>query len=172
MNILAPMQKTLDTNGTALLDSVERNVTLSVIDDAWKEHLRAMDDLKQSVQTATYEQKDPLVIYKVEAFNLFNNMSGDINRNIVEFLCHSSIPLQEGDNVKEGRQQKTDLSKMKANKELVDAAGQEYGANENDYYDPTPAKQEPIRVDKHPGRNEPCPCGSGKKFKACHGKDL
>ena len=172
MNILTSMQKTLDSNGTALMDSVERNVTLSVIDDAWKEHLRAMDDLKQSVQTATYEQKDPLVIYKVEAFNLFNNMSGDINRNIVEFLCHSSIPLQEGDNVKEGRQQKTDLSKMKANKELVDAAGQEYGANENDYYDPTPVKQEPIRVDKHPGRNEPCPCGSGKKFKACHGKDL
>jgi preprotein translocase subunit SecA len=172
MNILTSMQKTLDSNGTALLDSVERNVTLSVIDDAWKEHLRAMDDLKQSVQTATYEQKDPLVIYKVEAFNLFNNMSGDINRNIVEFLCHSSIPLQEGDNVKEGRQQKTDLSKMKANKELVDAAGQEYGANEKDYYDPTPVKQEPIRVDKHPGRNEPCPCGSGKKFKACHGKDL
>lgn len=172
MNVLAPMQKTLDTNGIELLNAVERSVTLNVIDDAWKEHLRAMDDLKQSVQTATYEQKDPLVIYKVEAFNLFNNMSAEVNKNIVEFLCHASIPLSEGEEVKEGRQQKTDLSKMKANKELVDAAGQEYGANQNDYYDPTPAKQEPIRVDKAPGRNEPCPCGSGKKFKACHGKDL
>lgn len=172
MNVLAPMQKTLDTNGIELLNAVERSVTLSVIDDAWKEHLRAMDDLKQSVQTATYEQKDPLVIYKVEAFNLFNNMSSEVNKNIVEFLCHASIPLNEGEEVKEGKQQKTDLSKMRANKELVDAAGQEYGANENDYYDPTPVKQEPIRVDKAPGRNEPCPCGSGKKFKACHGKDL
>jgi preprotein translocase subunit SecA len=172
MNVLAPMQKTIDTKGIELLNAVERNVTLSVIDDAWKEHLRAMDDLKQSVQTATYEQKDPLVIYKVEAFNLFNNMSAEVNKNIVEFLCHASIPLNEGEEVKEGRQQKTDLSKMRANKELVDAAGQEYGANENDYYDPTPVKQEPIRVDKQPGRNEPCPCGSGKKFKACHGKDV
>lgn len=172
MNVLAPMQKTLDTNGLELLNAVERSVTLNVIDDAWKEHLRAMDDLKQSVQTATYEQKDPLVIYKVEAFNLFNNMSAEVNKNIVEFLCHASIPLSEGEEVREGKQQKTDLSKMKANKELVDAAGQEYGANENDYYDPTPAKQEPIRVDKQPGRNEPCPCGSGKKFKACHGRDL
>ncbi len=172
MNVLAPMQKTIDSKGIELLNAVERNVTLSVIDDAWKEHLRAMDDLKQSVQTATYEQKDPLVIYKVEAFNLFNNMSAEVNKNIVEFLCHASIPLNEGEEVKEGRQQKTDLSKMRANKELVDAAGQEYGANENDYYDPTPVKQEPIRVDKQPGRNEPCPCGSGKKFKACHGKDL
>jgi preprotein translocase subunit SecA len=172
MNVLAPMQKTIDTKGIELLNAVERNVTLSVIDDAWKEHLRAMDDLKQSVQTATYEQKDPLVIYKVEAFNLFNNMSAEVNKNIVEFLCHASIPLNEGEEVKEGRQQKTDLSKMRANKELVDAAGQEYGANENDYHDPTPVKQEPIRVDKQPGRNEPCPCGSGKKFKACHGKDV
>ncbi len=172
MNVLAPMQKTLDSNGYELMNAVERNVTLGIIDDAWKEHLRAMDDLKQSVQTATYEQKDPLVIYKVEAFNLFSNMSGEVNKNIVEFLCHAAIPLNEGDEVKEGRQQKTDLSKMRANKEAVDAAGQEFGANENDYYDPTPTKQEPIRVDKAPGRNEPCPCGSGKKFKACHGKDL
>jgi preprotein translocase subunit SecA len=172
MQVLAPMQKTLDTNGVELVNALERNVTLSVIDDAWKEHLRAMDDLKQSVQTATYEQKDPLVIYKVEAFNLFSNMSGEVNKNIVEFLCHASIPLEEGEQVREGHQQKTDLSKMRANKDAVDAAGQEFGANEKDYYDPTPVKQEPIRVDKQPGRNEPCPCGSGKKFKACHGKDL
>jgi preprotein translocase subunit SecA len=172
MNVLAPMQKTLDSNGYELMNAVERNVTLGIIDDAWKEHLRAMDDLKQSVQTATYEQKDPLVIYKVEAFNLFSNMNAEVNKSIVEFLCHAAIPLNEGDEVKEGRQQKTDLSKMRANKEAVDAAGQEYGANGNDYYDPTPVKQEPIRVDKQPGRNEPCPCGSGKKFKACHGRDL
>jgi preprotein translocase subunit SecA len=126
-----------------------------------------MDDLKQSVQTATYEQKDPLVIYKMEAFNLFNNMNSEINKNITEFLCHSAIPLEDGEQVKEGRQEKTDLSRMRTQHESVDAAG-----HDNDYIDPTPVKQEPIRVEKIAGRNDPCPCGSGKKFKQCHGKDL
>jgi preprotein translocase subunit SecA len=172
MQVLANMKKTLDTEGAELVNALERSVTLGLIDDAWKEHLRAMDDLKQSVQTATYEQKDPLVIYKVEAFTLFKNMDTEVNKNIVQFLSHASIPLAEGEQVKEGRQQKTDLSKMNANKSEIDAAGQEYGANEKDYYDPTPVKQEPIRVEPKIGRNDPCPCGSGKKFKQCHGKEL
>jgi preprotein translocase subunit SecA len=171
MQVLANMNKTLETGGAELVNALERTVTLGLIDDAWKEHLRAMDDLKQSVQTATYEQKDPLVIYKMEAFNLFSNMNAEVNKNIVEFLCHASIPLEDGEQVKEGRQEKTDLSKMRANKDAVDAAGQEYGANENDYYDPTPVKQEPITVGPKIGRNDPCPCGSGKKYKACHGRE-
>lgn len=84
-----------------------KTITLAVIDDTWKEHLRGMDDLKQSVQTAYLEQKDPLVIYKVEAYNLFRNMNAEVNKDIVSFLCHSSIPLQqENPNLREGRQQK------------------------------------------------------------------
>ncbi|MFY9465513.1 MAG: SEC-C metal-binding domain-containing protein, partial [Sediminibacterium sp.] len=172
MQVLANMNKTLDTNGAELANALERSVTLGFIDDAWKEHLRAMDDLKQSVQTATYEQKDPLVIYKMEAFDLFKKMDGEVNKDIVQFLCHAGIPLAEGDDLKEGHQEKTDLSRLSANKEQIDAAGQEYAANENDYYDPTPVKQEPIKVGPKIGRNDPCPCGSGKKYKACHGKDL
>lgn len=168
---LANMDKTLQTNGAELLHSLERTVTLAFIDNAWKEHLRSMDDLKQSVQTATYEQKDPLVIYKMEAFELFKKMDGEVNREIVQFLCHAGIPLAEGDELQEGHQEKTDMSKLSANKDQVDAAGQEYGANENDYYDPTPVKQEPVKVGPKIGRNDPCPCGSGKKFKSCHGKD-
>ncbi len=171
MQVLGNMDKTIATNGMELVNALERTVTLGLIDDAWKEHLRAMDDLKQSVQTATYEQKDPLVIYKVEAFNLFSNMSGEVNKNIVEFLSHAMIPLEEGDQVKEGKQQKTDLSKMKINKDEIDAAGQEYGANERDYLDSTSVKQTPIVVGPKIGRNDPCPCGSGKKYKACHGKE-
>ena len=167
MQILGAMQKTLDTNGTELLNALERTVTLSLIDDEWKDHLRKMDDLKHSVQTASYEQKDPLVIYKVEAFNLFKTMDGEINKNIVEFLSHASIPLEDGNQqLQEGHQQKTDLSKMKTQHESVDAAG-----IDNDYIDPTPVKREPIKVDKIAGRNDPCPCGSGKKFKQCHGKE-
>ncbi len=167
MQVLANMDKTLSTNGTELVNALERNVTLSLIDDAWKEHLRAMDDLKQSVQTATYEQKDPLVIYKVEAFNLFKQMDSEVNRDIVEFLSHSTIPIEDEGQVREGRQQKTDLSKMRTQKDELDGAG-----HDDNYIDPSaPVKQEPIKVGPKIGRNDPCPCGSGKKYKACHGKD-
>jgi preprotein translocase subunit SecA len=171
LQVLASMDKTLTTSGLELLNSLEKTVTLNLIDDEWKEHLRAMDDLKQSVQTATYEQKDPLVIYKVEAFTLFKNMDEEINKNIVSFLCHTTIPLENESQVKEGRQQKTDLSKMQSRKQDFDGSGTEPAPTENDYYDPTPVKQQPIVVGPKIGRNDPCPCGSGKKYKACHGKD-
>ncbi|HET9744070.1 MAG TPA: preprotein translocase subunit SecA [Chitinophagaceae bacterium] len=174
INVLTNMQKTLDTNGLELSDALERHITLAVIDDAWKEHLRAMDDLKQSVQTAYLEQKDPLVIYKMEAFNLFKNMDSEVNRDIVSFMCHAALPQQEQQApLKEGRREKTDLSKLKANKEEIDTAGQDYAANEKDYYDPSGAavKQTPVKVAPKIGRNDPCPCGSGKKYKHCHGKE-
>jgi len=176
INVLTNMQKTLDTNGAELCDALERHITLAVIDDAWKEHLRAMDDLKQSVQTAYLEQKDPLVIYKMEAFNLFKNMDSGVNRDIVSFMCHAALPVQEQQApLREGRREKTDLSKLKANKEEIDAAGQDYGANERDKFEPGDTrvveKQAPIKVAPKIGRNDPCPCGSGKKYKHCHGKE-
>jgi preprotein translocase subunit SecA len=176
LNVLANLDKTLSTGGTELSNALEKTITLAVIDDAWKEHLRAMDDLKQSVQTAYLEQKDPLVIYKMEAFNLFNSMNNEVNKDIVSFLSHTSLPIQqENANLKEGRQQKTDMSRMRANKDEVDNAGQDYAANERDKFDPggedVAIKQEPIKVGPKVGRNDPCPCGSGKKFKQCHGKD-
>ena len=177
LNVLANLDKTISSNGAELSNSLEKTITLAVIDDAWKEHLRAMDDLKQSVQTAYLEQKDPLVIYKMEAYNQFSNMNNDVNKDIVSFLCHTSIPIQqENAPLKEGRQQKTDMSKMRANKDEVDNAGQDYAANERDKFEPggggdTGIKQEPIKVGPKIGRNDPCPCGSGKKYKQCHGKD-
>jgi len=175
LNVLASLEKTLNSSGEEVAAALEKTITLVVIDDAWKEHLRAMDDLKQSVQTAYLEQKDPLVIYKVEAFQQFKNMDAEVNKDIVSFLCHSSIPIQqENAQLKEGRQQKTDYSKMRANKEEVDAAGEDYAANERDRLDPSggaAVKQEPVKVAPKIGRNDPCPCGSGKKYKHCHGKD-
>lgn len=173
INVLAPLNKTIDTEGQELISNMEKNITLAVIDDAWKNHLRAMDDLKQSVQTAYLEQKDPLVIYKVEAFQLFNNMTTSLNKDIITFLTQASLPTQENEAIKEGRQQKTDYSKMRNNKAQVDAAGDDYAANENDYFDPSEGavKQEPVRVAPKIGRNDPCPCGSGKKYKNCHGKN-
>jgi preprotein translocase subunit SecA len=176
LNVLTNLDKTLQTEGKELSNSLERTITLAVIDDAWKEHLRAMDDLKQSVQTAYLEQKDPLVIYKMEAYKMFEGMNGEVNKDIVSFLCQSAIPVQqENAPLKEGRQQKTDMSRMKANKDEVDNAGQDYAANEKDKFEPgggdVAVKSEPVKAGPRIGRNDPCPCGSGKKYKQCHGKD-
>ena len=171
---LANLDKYLASEGMELNDALERNITLALIDDAWKEHLRAMDDLRQSVQTAGYEQKDPLVIYKIEAFGAFKQMDDKVNKDIVSFLCHAQIPMEQTNagQIREGRERKTDLSKMRQRKEEFAGAGggPEHISGENDYIDPSEqVKQEPIRVEKAPGRNDPCPCGSGKKYKHCHG---
>jgi len=170
---LANLDKYLENDGAELGNALERSITLMLIDDAWKEHLRSMDDLRHSVQTAGYEQKDPLVIYKIEAFQAFKQMDDQVNKDIVSFLSHAGIPMEQSSNqrIKEGREEKTDMSKMNVNKAEIDAAGDDYAANERDYFDPsTPVKQEPVRVEPKIGRNDPCPCGSGKKYKNCHGQ--
>jgi len=181
INVHASLERTLSTEGRELMNAVERQITLAIIDETWKEHLRSMDDLKQSVQTAYLEQKDPLIIYKMEAFELFRRMDSEVNKDIVSFLCHSSI--QQGnqqDEIREGREQKTDMSKLKVRKdEMVGASsgGNNHSAppiEGGDYIDPSagPARQEPVKVGPKIGRNDPCPCGSGKKYKQCHGKDM
>jgi len=175
INVLAGLQKTLDTNGRELMNAVERQITLSIIDETWKEHLRAMDDLKQSVQTAYLEQKDPLVIYKMEAFEMFRSMDNNMNKEIVSFLCHCSIPVEQQAPIREGHEKKTDMSRMKVRKDELVGAGAGSGAivdEGRDYYDPSEQmKNEPIKVGPKVGRNDPCPCGSGKKYKQCHGKE-
>jgi preprotein translocase subunit SecA len=175
VNVLANLDKTIASKGIELATSLEKTITLAIIDDAWKEHLRSMDDLKQSVQTAVYEQKDPLIIYKTTAFELFSNMDGEVNKDIVSFLSHAGLPVEQTNApLREGREQRTDMSKMRVRKdEMVSAgSGPEMMQTENDYHDPSgPIKQEPVKVGPKVGRNEPCPCGSGKKFKNCHGKE-
>jgi preprotein translocase subunit SecA len=175
MNVLANLKKTLDTGGRELMNAVERQITLSIIDDTWKEHLRSMDDLKQSVQTAYLEQKDPLVIYKMEAFELFREMDSNMNKEIVSFLCHCAIPVEQQTPIREGVEKKTDMSKMKIRKDELVTAGAGTGPvmeGGGEYYDPSEhTKQEPIKVGPKVGRNDPCPCGSGKKYKHCHGRE-
>ena len=174
---LANLDKYLATNGAELGNALERSITLSTIDDAWKEHLREMDDLKHRINTTVHlEQKDPLVIYKIEAFAEFKKMDDKVNGDIVSFLSHAGIPMEQTNaaQIKEGREQKTDMRKMNMNKAQIDAAGDDYAANEKDYYDPSvgggeAVRQEPVRVDPKISRNAPCPCGSGKKYKNCHG---
>jgi preprotein translocase subunit SecA len=150
-----------------LFKSFEKNVTLYLIDDAWKEHLREMDELKQSVQNAVYEQKDPLLVYKFEAFELFRQMLASVNKDLVSFLFRGGIPVQQApDEVREARPQpKLDLKKLRTSKpELV---GEANGAAMQDMRELQKAM--PVRVENKIGRNDPCPCGSGKKYKNCHG---
>jgi Preprotein translocase subunit SecA (ATPase, RNA helicase) len=172
MQIITPLKKSVESQGQELIHTLERQITLALIDESWKNHLRQMDELKQSVQLASYEQKDPLLIYKFEAFNLFKEMLIETNRNITSFLLRCAIPMQQEQEIQQAEQIRTDMSHMQINKDNIDNVGDDYAANQKDYYDPTPAvKQEPIRrIGPKIGRNDPCPCGSGKKFKQCHAK--
>ncbi len=167
------LKEAVENGARPVLLTLEKIITLALIDEAWKEHLRAMDDLRSSVQMASYEQKDPLLIYKFEGFNLFKQMLLTTNTNIVSFLLRAGIPMQE-EPPQAARQQpqRTDMSQMRANKEEVDEAGQDYAANERDVYDDgrQAAKQSPVVAEPKIGRNDPCPCGSGKKYKQCHGR--
>ncbi len=167
---LANIKRAFESNGREVMRGVERSLTLAIIDDAWKEHLREMDDLKQSVQNATYEQKDPLLIYKFESFELFKQMLTKVSKDLIGFLCHGRIPLAE-DNLSETQAAAT----RSENKNLKTSRESDIpdGSNHPKYHDPSANKQskDPVRVEKKVGRNDPCPCGSGKKYKSCHGKD-
>ena len=138
----------------------------TTIDDAWREHLREMDELRQSVQNATYEQKDPLLIYKFESYNLFSKMLIKVNQETLAILNKAYIPTRENnpESVQQERQQKAkvDVNKLQASRMAAAAAA---GQAEK-------SKPAPIIAEKKVGRNDPCPCGSGKKYKHCHGKGM
>jgi preprotein translocase subunit SecA len=167
INVIANLKKAYKDGGQEVPLAIEKGITLGIIDNSWKEHLREMDDLKQSVQNATYEQKDPLLIYKFEGFNMFKKMLSELNKEIVSFLFKGYVPLKTADDVRTAAPQKrTDMSNLKETRDDGGAAPGNRG----------PAQQEkkaiePIRVEKKVGRNDTCPCGSGKKYKNCHGKE-
>ncbi|MEJ2593599.1 MAG: preprotein translocase subunit SecA [bacterium] len=164
VQIVANMRKAVESEGKEVALAFEKGITLATIDDSWKEHLREMDDLKQSVQNASYEQKDPLLIYKFESFNLFKTMIQKVNKEVDSFLIKGDIFLQN-ETVKEARQPRgLDRSQMK--EERGDLLSQ---ANSNTQQE---VKTQPVKVEKKVGRNDPCPCGSGKKYKQCHGRGV
>ncbi|PWG79497.1 preprotein translocase subunit SecA [Pararcticibacter amylolyticus] len=172
IQVSAGLKKAVETQGREVFRAFEKTVVLALIDDAWKEHLRDMDELKQSVQNAVYEQKDPLVIYKMEAFNLFKQMLVSVNKDIVSFLFKGGIPVQQSEEVREARPQpKQDLSNLKVSKpQLASVSGDGSGIPVDDTRELQ--KQMPVRNEHKVGRNDPCPCGSGKKYKNCHGAGL
>ena len=160
IQVLVNLKKAYETKGRELVSSFEKFVNLAIIDDAWKEHLREMDELKQSVQNAAYEQKDPLLIYKFESFNLFREMIQKVNKDVVSFLFKGNLPKDEN-KVEETAQTKlrSDLDKLKTSREEF--------ISDNDTRETQVTA--PVKVEKKVGRNDLCPCGSGKKYKHCHG---
>ena len=171
LNVVVPVKKAYDTHGRELQLSIEKGITLAIIDDLWKEHLRQLDDLRQSVQNAAYEQKDPLLIYKFESFKLFEQMLLNVNREITSFLSRATLPLPDENQVREARQPQAPQRGLRAGRQndFDRSAQQQQQAIDNSRQQPQ--KVMPVHVDKKVGRNDPCPCGSGKKYKNCHGRD-
>lgn len=169
-NITTNLKNAYNNEGREVIRDFEKQTLLYVIDDEWKEHLRQLDELRQSVQNASYEQKDPLLIYKLESFGLFKEMVNTVNRKVLSIIMRGQIPTRDPREVRQGEQQRrSDYSKYRTQKDEI-ASGTGAGSDDPTKQD-TREKQrpEPIRVEKRVGRNEPCPCGSGKKFKNCHG---
>ena len=167
-NISCNLKEAYESNSKALVKAFEKSILLHTIDENWKEHLREMDELRQSVQNASYEQKDPLLIYKLESFNLFKIMVENVNAKSVSVLMRGQIPIREAEQVKKATaEEKTDFSKYRTEKE--DSSDRTNKSNPG-AHDTRERRVEPVRVEKKAGRNEPCPCGSGKKFKNCHGR--
>ena len=172
------MKAAYESESKEVVKSFEKSILLHVIDEAWKENLRELDELKHSVQNASYEQKDPLLIYKLESVTLFDAMVNKINNQTISILMRGQIPVQEAPDESAARrvevrqaapEQRQDMSKYRENKENLSDPNQQAAASQDTREQ---QKREPIRAEKTVGRNDPCPCGSGKKYKNCHGKNL
>lgn len=170
-NIAVNLRKAAETESKEVIREFEKRMLLYVIDDEWKEHLRRLDDLKQSVQNASYEQKDPLLIYKIESFGIFKEMLDTLNRRAISILLRGQIPTADPQQVQQAAQQRRqDYSRYRTQKDAVAQAAQHSGQAAAAGRDTREQqKPMPIHVDKKPRPNDPCPCGSGKKYKQCHG---
>ncbi|MBN8679994.1 MAG: preprotein translocase subunit SecA [Chitinophagales bacterium] len=179
-NVSADMENAIRTEGKSVMRDIEKVATLALIDDAWKEHLRNVDDLKESVQGASFEQKDPLVIYKMEAYNLFESLIGHINANVTSFLLKGSLALPSDDDMRRAQaaanqaeaMRKAQASRLRTNtqQQQTETQAAAHRAAESVGHNGPVQRTQPIVREKVVGRNDPCPCGSGKKYKHCHGQ--
>ena len=172
MEIGADLADAVKSQGKSLIQDLEKSVTLALIDNAWKEHLRDMDELKDQTQSASFEQKDPLVVYKIQAYKLFELFLDKVNKEVTSFLFKGQIPVQESQNMQEAQEievddsLKTNIEQQKELEEMQRKAAQQANGGAQVMEKPKTFKREMDKVK----RNDPCPCGSGKKFKQCHGK--
>ena len=160
LTLSVDLEKAYNTQGKEIAKALSRSIILYQIDEHWKQHLRDMDDLRQSVQNAAYEQKDPLVVYKLESYNLFATMLEELNEDVLSFLLRAFVPLRDDSEARPAQAPRSqDMSNMRTRREDLTTNGEQKA-------------RAPIHVDKRVGRNDPCPCGSGKKYKNCHGAGL
>lgn len=160
LTLSVDLEKAYNTEGKEIAKALSRSIILYQIDEHWKQHLRDMDDLRQSVQNAAYEQKDPLVVYKLESYNLFATMLEELNKDVLSFLLRAFVPLREDSEARPAQAPRSqDMSNMRTQRNDLTTNGEQKART-------------PIHVDKKIGRNDPCPCGSGKKYKNCHGAGL
>ncbi len=171
-NIAVNLKKAAESESREVVREFEKRMLLYVIDDEWKEHLRQLDDLKQSVQNASYEQKDPLLIYKIESFGIFSRMLDALNRRAIAILLRGQIPTADPQQVQQAAEQRRqDYSRYRTQKDTVARAAQQSGQAAAAGRDTREAQRPmPVHVEKKPRPNDPCPCGSGKKYKQCHGR--
>ena len=166
------LKEAYDTECKSVVKQFEKVILLHVIDDCWKENLRQLDELRHSVQNASYEQKDPLLIFKLESVKLFDSMVDDMNNRIASILTRGQIAIQQDERVEEAApEQHSKRYQESKGDDLVDQ-NQKAAASQDTRETAQQQRRQPIIKDKLPGRNEPCPCGSGKKFKNCHGRGL
>ena len=167
-NISCNLKAANDSECKEVVKAFEKAILLHSIDESWKEHLREMDELRHSVQNASYENKDPLLIYKLESFNLFKAMVDSMNRKTVAILMRGQLPMREPEVRQAAPEVKTDFSRYQTQKDEL-ADGRRLQSNVANRDTREPQKPQPFKAEKTVGRNEPCPCGSGKKYKNCHG---
>ncbi|MCF8276909.1 MAG: preprotein translocase subunit SecA [Flavobacteriales bacterium] len=170
LNVVVNLAKTYELKGSNLALAFEKNIILAIIDEQWKEHLREMDELKTSVQNASYEQKDPLLVYKFESFDLFQKMLDRMNREVISFLFKGDLPNAENTRVREAQERKERVTASRPEVAQRQVAAPQNGEPQQALPQQPQKKQEPVTVEEKIGRNDPCPCGSGKKYKVCHGK--
>lgn len=181
VQVAVNLEKAYKSGGAEIVDSLEKGITLAMIDQSWKEHLRDMDDLRSNVQFASHEQKDPLLIYKLESYNLFKRMIEKVNGELTSFLLHAELPqgqqqVRQAPTTKAPENPRVNTSKAESLnlQQRVAATGTGTGGAQRPMPMPPqgpPPKVEPIKAEVKVGRNDPCPCGSGKKYKSCHGQD-
>ena len=173
MQLVINLENAVKSNGREISISFEKNIILGMIDNEWKEHLREMDDLRSAVHNAQYEQKDPLLVYKLESFELFKTMLGRLNAETMEMLMKLNLKVtDEIQSTNQSAQQQNHYEKAQATSSSTqqEVQGREGYAEAMQNSAPQQPKQQPVTVEKTVGRNDACPCGSGKKFKQCQGK--
>ncbi len=175
-NIPCELKEAYDTESKSVVKQFEKTILLHVIDESWKENLRALDELRHSVQNASYEQKDPLVIFKLESAKLFDDMVDEMNNRIASILMRGQIPEMQQEQVREAapeqRSQRYNEQKADLQEENLVDRRQQAAAQQDTRETAQQVNRVPIHKDKLPGPNDPCPCGSGKKFKKCHGRGI